>query len=117
VLAGFQAEPNDIDVFIANSRSIDQSNFILRQVADSNEVPNWWPLNEAGRLYRFRHGDISGVVAVHDDSNTLCISACYIENTFSRDVKIVTENLKEGYEDFIDLIADAIREVKGVFGD
>lgn len=117
VLAGFQTKPDDIDEFIANSNSIDESNFILRQVTDANDVPKWWPLNEDGRIYQFNEKEISGAVAVYYDSNTVCIYAWYRANTFSHDIKIVKENLREGYEEFIDFVADVIHEVKDVFED
>ena len=113
----FQAEPNDIDNFINNSPSIDKNSFRpMLPLPDSEQVPTWWPTDQSisGRIYNCaRQRDIQGIVAVYDDSNTVCICVWYVVNPQLRDTQRFLEDLKDDSEDFV---GDLYHEVKDALG-
>ena len=119
LLIKFQAEPNDIDDFIADSPGIDEnSNRPLIPLPDGDDVPTWWPTDQStsGRMYtsleqKDTHG---GAVFVYDDSNTVRISVCYIANPQIRDARLALEDFKDNSEEFVE---DLIHEVGDVLGD
>jgi hypothetical protein len=89
MLVRFEAEPNDVDNFINNSPDIDKNSFRpLVPLPDSDEVPTWWPTDDSsGRMYFIRDiRDISVMVAIYDDSNTVRISMWYVVNPQLRDM-------------------------------
>ncbi len=111
----FQAEPNDIGNFIANSPGIDKNSFRpLSPLDDRDQVPTWFLTDQStsGKTYRFKEKDIEAIVAVCDDSNTVSIGAYYIVNPRIRDTEDFVEDLKDDLEDFVD---DLIHEVLDVF--
>ncbi|MHC4426812.1 MAG: hypothetical protein ACYSYV_12055 [Planctomycetota bacterium] len=114
----FHAEPNDIDNFINNSPGIDKNNFRpLRPLPDGDEIPTWWPTDQStsGRMYVSHESKyIYGMVAVYDDSNTVRICVWYIVNPQLIDMQIAFEDIRDGFEDFLD---DLLHEVLDLFGD
>ena len=114
----FQAEPDDIDNFIASSPGIDKDHFRpLRPMPDSDEVPTWWPTDDSsGRMYfleRYKRDYIIGTVAVYDDSNTVRIWALYMVYPKLRNMLEDIDDMRDAFEDFID---DMLREVLDLFG-
>jgi hypothetical protein len=113
----FQAEPDDITDFIANSHSVDKNrSHPLRPIDDRQQVPPWYLTDQSisGRSYHFRGKDMEGAVAVNDNSNTVYVAAYYLVNPRLRDTKIFMEDLKDDVEDFAD---DLIHEVADIFWD
>jgi hypothetical protein len=114
----FQAEPDDIDNFIASSPGIDKDHFRpLRPMPDSDEVPTWWPTDDSsGRMYfleRYKRDYIIGTVAVYDDSNTVRIWALYMVYPKLRNMLEDIDDMRDAFEDFLD---DMLREVLDLFG-
>ena len=117
VLLKFQAEPNDINDFIANSPGLDKNRYRpLVPLPDGDDVPAWWSTDQttSGRAYIcFKQKDIDGAVFVYDDSNTVRVSIYYVANPQIRDAMLFLEDLKDNFEDSVD---DLIHEVSDVFG-
>ena len=113
----FQAEPGDINDFIANSPGLDKSHYRpLVPLPDDDDVPAWWSTDQttSGRAYIcLKQKDIDGAIFVYDDSHTVRISLYYVANPQIRDAKLLLEDLKDGFEDFVD---DLIHEVCDLFG-
>jgi hypothetical protein len=113
----FQAEPNDINNFIASSPGLDKSRCRpLVPLSNSDDVPAWWPTDQStsGRFYTcFKQKDIHGAIFVYDDSNTVRIGIDYVANPEMRDAQLFLEDLKDNVEDSVD---DLIHEVSDVFG-
>ena len=117
LLFKFQAEPNDINGFIANSPGLDKNRYRpLVPLPDGDDVPAWWSTDQttSGRAYIcFKQKDIDGAVFVYDDSNTVRVSIYYVANPQIRDAMLFLEDLKDNFEDSVD---DLIHEVSDVFG-
>ena len=113
----FQADPNDINDFIANSPGLDKSRCRpLVVLLRSDDVPTWWSTDQttSGRAYTcIKQKDIDGAIFVYDDSHTVRISLYYVANPQIRDAEHFLEDLKDNVEDFID---NLIHEVSDVFG-
>ena len=117
LLLKFQAEPNDINDFIANSPGLDRNRYRpLVPLSNGDDAPAWWPTDHStsGRMYACpEQKDIDGTVFVYDHSNTVRICIYYIANPQIRNTQLFLEDLKDSFEDFVD---DLIREVSDVFG-
>jgi len=117
LLLKFQAEPNDINDFIANSPGLDKNRYRpLVPLSNGDDAPAWWPTDQStsGRMYACpEQKDIDGTVFVYDDSNTVRICIYYIANPQIRDAQLFLEDLKDNFEDFVD---DFIHEVSDVLG-
>jgi len=119
LLIKFQAEPNDIDNFIADSPGIDKNSYRpLIPLPDGDDVPTWWPTDQstAGRMYTSpeQQDTYGGAVFVYEDSNTVRISVCYIAHPHVRDAQRALEDVKDNSEEFVE---DLIHEVGDVLGD
>lgn len=112
----FEAEPNDIDNFINNSPGIDKNRIRpLVPLPDDGHVPTWWPTDQttSGQMYVIHdRRDISVMITVYDDSNTVRIFMWYVVNPWLLDMKEDIEDLHDAFEDFID---DMLREVLDLF--
>lgn len=119
LLIKFQAEPNDIDNFIADSPGIDKNSCRpLIPLPAGDDVPTWWPTDQStsGRMYTSpeRKDTYGAAVFVYDDSNTARISVCYIAHPQMRDAQRFLEDVKDNSEEFVE---DLIHEVGDVLGD
>ena len=117
LLLKFQAEPNDISDFIANSPGLDKNRYRpLVPLSNGDDAPAWWPTDQStsGRAYTcLKQKDIDGAIFVYDDSNTVRISIYYVANPQIRDAQLFLEDLKDNVEDFAD---DLIHEVSDILG-
>lgn len=119
LLIKFQAEPNDIDSFIANSPGIDKnSSRPLIPLPAEDGVPTWWPTDQStsGRMYTCpeQMDTYAGAVFVYEDSNTVRICVCYVAHPRIRDAQRTLEDVKDDFEESVD---DLIHEVGDVLGD
>ncbi|UCF17151.1 MAG: hypothetical protein JSW59_06760 [Phycisphaerales bacterium] len=115
----FQADPNDINNFTANSPSIDKNSFSELIPLPNNHAPTWWPMDQStsGRMYTSleQKGIHGGSVFVYDDSNTVRIVVCYIANPRIRDSQKLLEDFKDNSEDFIEEVYQEGKDL--LFGD
>lgn len=118
LLIRFQAEPKDIDNFIANSPSVDKnSHRPLVPLPNGDDVPAWWPTDQStsGRIYTcLEQKDIhGGAIFVYDDSSTVRISVYYTANPRLRDTQLLLEEFEDTAGEFVE---DLIHEVSDVLG-
>ena len=115
----FQAEPNDISRFIANSPGVDTNRcYPLVASPDGDYKTTQWPPDQptSGRAYRTvgKKGILSGAVFIYDDSGTVRIRVRYRANPELHETLRLWEAAKDGLDDFVD---DVIHEVSDSFGD
>jgi hypothetical protein len=107
----FQADPNDIACFIAESPGINKSQTrALSTASCSEEDPVWWSVDRsaAGWMYGIPdQGDVcAGNVIVNEDSNMVHLFVWIISHRQIREAKNSLDNL---YNEIEDRVEDLLR--------